>query len=189
MVNKEHFNDQKSCGENDELKSNNESKNKMEHKDPMKYSRLTCGARDYKLQSQPSKWADSCKILQTKIEEKDMGKKDISTHVEDENHHDDDIRDNVDTQDLFKDEHEEESDIDTDTNDFKDEKDESLKRTKENLDSVKFNEIDDKAGTILGFNSSIALVPLITEGVPGCRLVYDPGGNFILIYGQRILKT
>ena len=117
-------------------------------------SRPTCGARDYKLQSPPSKWADSCKIL------------------------DDDIRGNVDTQDLFKDKHGEESDIDMDTNDSRGQKDETL-----------------KARTVLDFDCSLALVLLMTTVVQvfcesslvyanpatGCRLVYDPGGNMFEI--------
>ena len=103
----------------------------------------------------------------------------------DENHHDDDLRNNVDTQNLFKDKHGKESDIDTDTNDSRDQKDESL-----------------KAKTVLDFDCSLALVLLMTTDVQvscesslvygnpatGCRLVYDPGGKY-LEYGQRILKT
>ena len=114
-----------------------------------------------------------------------MGMKDISTHVEDENHHDDDIRGNVDTQDLFKDKHGKESDTDMDTNDSRGQKDESL-----------------KARTVLDFDCSLALVLLMTTDVQvscesslvygnpatGCRLVYDPG-LMCLKYGLRILKT
>ena len=55
-----------------------------------------------------------------------MGKKEIGTHVEDGNH-DDDIGGNVDTQDLFKEKHGEESDIDMNTNDSRGQKDKSLK--------------------------------------------------------------
>ena len=57
-------------------------KNEMEHKSPVIYSRPTCWVRGYKTQNPPSKWADSCKILLTKIEEKDMGKKETATHDE-----------------------------------------------------------------------------------------------------------
>ena len=53
-------------------------------------------------------------------------KKEIGTHVEDGNH-DDDIRGDVDAQDLFQDKHGEEPGIDVDTNDSKGQKDENLK--------------------------------------------------------------
>ena len=102
-----------------------------------------------------------------------MGKKEIGTHVEDGNH-DDDIRGNVDTQDLFKEKHGEESDIDMNTNDSRGQKDKSL-----------------KVRTVLNFDCSLNLVLIMTTDAPvfcesslvyanpatGCRLVYDPGGD------------
>jgi len=104
-------------------------------------------------------------------------KKEIGTHVEDGNH-DDDIRGDVDAQDLFQDKHGEESGIDMDTNDSKGQKDEIL-----------------KARTVLDFDCSLALVLLMTTVVQvfcesslvyanpatGCRRVYDPGGDMFEI--------